>query len=153
MLWERVAAPAVTDQRYIGISEGKRVVNSRSLTFNLGRRGAYLTIYAKTPTRVRVEVRYQEKPMSICGLRHSDFSDRVGGLSDRVEEIVADATGRMALWLGEFTRVVAAERTPGNLITRALRLVLELLDAQQTAAPENCPRSSVSQTSSSPTKA
>ena len=84
------------------LAETGRQDNARSLSMSLGRKGAYLVLYAKTLDRVRAEVRYQMTPATIAGLRSTDYERLPTGVADLLQNTSLQAAQRMAQWLDEF---------------------------------------------------
>ncbi|MCJ2084735.1 hypothetical protein MKK88_01835 [Methylobacterium sp. E-005] len=106
----RVEPYALSLSREVGVrryqkhvlAETARQDNARSLSMSLGRKGAYLVLYAKTLDRVRAEVRYQMTPATIAGLRSTEYEKRPNGMAELLQDTSLEAARRMARWLGEF---------------------------------------------------
>lgn len=106
----RVEPYALSLSREVGVrryekhvlAEITRQDNARSLSMSLGRKGAYLVLYAKTLERVRAEVRYQVTPAAIAGLRATEYEERPSGMADLLQDTSLEAARRIARWFGEF---------------------------------------------------
>ena len=122
-------------------TETVRRDNARSLSMSLGRKGAYLVLYAKTLDRVRAEVRYHAAPAIIAGLRSTEYNGRSNGMADLLQDTSAEAARRMARWFDDFHAslprgpqnrgqfvvfigILSAICGPGPLLTRVLNLLL-----------------------------
>lgn len=124
-------------------TEVARSHNAKSLTMSLGVQGTNLAIYAKSADRLRTEIRYQKKPLAVCGLTASDFQSEPNGLALLVQATGRDATKRLRIWFADYSRtrtrqepnlgallmlvsgVVAACNHDMVLVMRVLRMLLE----------------------------
>ncbi|TXN79215.1 hypothetical protein [Methylobacterium sp. WL8] len=100
-------------------SETVRQDNARSLSMSLGRKGAYLVLYAKMLDRIRAEVRYQAAPATIAGLRSTGYADNANGMADLLQDISTEAAGRLAQWIAACREIIPREHP-----TRAQLVVL-----------------------------
>ncbi|MDP4024956.1 hypothetical protein Q8W71_20210 [Methylobacterium sp. NEAU 140] len=122
-------------------AETVRRDNARSLSMSLGRKGAYLVLYAKTLDRVRAEIRYEKTPATIAGLSSTEYAKHPNGMADLLQDISAESAGRLAQWISEFQESIPRGRPTraqlvvfistlsaicgtGPLLTRVLNLLL-----------------------------
>ncbi len=108
----RVEPYALSLSREVGVrlyerhvrAETIRQDNARSLSISMGRKGVRLVLYAKMLDRLRVEVRFQEEPAAIAGLRSTEYDRSPNGMADLLRGTSVDAAQRLAQWISEFRR-------------------------------------------------
>ncbi len=76
----------------------------------MGRKGVRLVLYAKMLDRLRVEVRFQEEPAAIAGLRSTEYDRSPNGMADLLRGTSVDAAQRLAQWISEFRESIPRGR-------------------------------------------
>ncbi|MBP1183731.1 hypothetical protein [Methylobacterium sp. PvR107] len=126
----RVEPYALSLSREVGVrtyerhvrTEAVRQDNARSLSMGLERKGAYLVLYAKTLERVRVEVRFQQEPAAIAGLRSTEYAGSPNGMANLLRGTSADAARRLAQWVSEFHESIPRGRPTHKLVVLIAKL-------------------------------
>jgi hypothetical protein len=126
----RIEPYALSLSREVGVrtyerhvrTEAVRQDNARSLSMGLGRKRAYLVLYAKTLERIRMEVRFQQEPAAIAGLRSTEYEGSPNGMADLLQGTSTDAAGRLAQWISEFHESIPRGRPTHKLVVLIAKL-------------------------------